>query len=443
VQRAGATGDSAPVASSAGPATRVADPQVQKARAQQVPRTGAQPPIIDLPPIEGAPEVQVPNLTPKPDDLPPNIQPLPDQDGAITVPALPDRPPPEPPVVPIMPGSQRITRISSRSGRPYEMRVLPTTPEGVETWIIRGGINMVTQAPRFGTIDIEADEAVIWKGPKLAKGEPLQGTNGEMWVDDAREPMEVYLEGNVILRQDENKFAGKSDQRTIRSPQLYFDFLTDRMLAPNAQIDMFAASLSSPITITSPRIEQFRPPVQLPNGTFTLSEHPEIRAQSTMMTGSRFPNPGYQLTSSSIDLTQFSRPKTNSNPDNAVTDPDAQPPQENVWRMDARQNIYWGGPIPMFYLPHVVQDIDDQQPLLRMIGFNQNNYFGYQFKTDWNGFRLFGQRKPKFIDVWNIDIDYLSARTKQFPAVGSEMGWFGNDLIHDLMDPYHKGPKPD
>ena len=67
-------------------------------------------------------------------------------------------------------------------------------------------------------------------------------------MDDARQPMEVYLEGNVILRQDENKFAGKGDQRTIRGPRLYYDFLTDRMLAPNCQIDMFAPSFLAPIT---------------------------------------------------------------------------------------------------------------------------------------------------------------------------------------------------
>ena len=41
-------------------------------------------------------------------------------------------------------------------------------------------------------------------------------------------------------------------------------------------------------------------------------------------------------------------------------------------------------------------------------------------------------RRPKFIDLWNIDVDYLSCRTKEFPALGSEMGWYGTDLIRDL-----------
>ena len=62
--------------------------------------------------------------------------------------------------------------------------------------------------------------------------------------------------------------------------------------------------------------------------------------------------------------------------------------------------------------------------------------------TDWNGFKVIGVRRPSWIDNWNLDLDYLSARTKDFPALGSEMGWFGRDLIRDLTDPYHKIKTP-
>jgi hypothetical protein len=435
----------------AAPAT---DLEVRPAMTQQVPG-GAQPPVIDLPPIEGAPpEVQVPKLPSNREDLPPNIQPLPETEGPVSVPALPgtspgrdgargERRPPPPPIAPFMPGSQRLTTLIPRSGRKLEMRKL-STADGGEIWICRGGINIVTRHPRFGTIDIESDEAVIWRAPGLAKGEPVTGPNGETWVDDARQPMEVYLEGNVVLRQDENKFAGKSDQRTIRAPRLYYDFLTDRFLAPDAEINLFAPSLLAPISIKTPRLEQFRSLVPLPNGTFALSDQPEIRAEPSTMTGSRFPNPGYKITSSSIDLTRYSRPLQNPDTGKEVgnpSDPNTTP-EEDIWRVDARQNFYWGGPIPLFYWPHIVQDIDDLEPPLRMIGFNTNNYFGQQLKVDFNGFRLLGQRRPKFIDLWNIDVDYLSRRTKDFPAMGSEMGWFGTDLIRDLQDPYHKDRTP-
>ena len=96
------------------------------------------------------------------------------------------------------------------------------------------------------------------------------------------------------------------------------------------------------------------------------------------------------------------------------------------------------GWVPIFYWPRFSGEIDDLEMPLRMIGFRTNNYFGQQVLSDWNGFKLLGLRRPDWIDIWNVDVDYLSARTKTFPALGSEIGWFGSDLIRDLSDPYHK-----
>jgi hypothetical protein len=67
---------------------------------------------------------------------------------------------------------------------------------------------------------------------------------------------------------------------------------------------------------------------------------------------------------------------------------------------------------------------------LRQIGFRVNNYFGQQVLTDWSGFKLFGLRKPKNVDNWNVDIDYLSYRGF---ALGSEIGYFGGDLSSDIL----------
>ncbi len=97
------------------------------------------------------------------------------------------------------------------------------------------------------------------------------------------------------------------------------------------------------------------------------------------MTGSRFPDPGYKITNSSIDLTRHParspnpntgkevKPKNPKNPE--TQDPTTRATGRAVWRVDARQNIYFAGPIPVFYWPHVVMDLDDLEPPLRMIGF--------------------------------------------------------------------------
>jgi hypothetical protein len=429
--------------------------------------TGGQPPPVDLPPIEGAPApgatgeaapgvevpqlapnraapgAEVPQLAPNREDLPPGIEPLPapaepGEGGAVPGEPEPPAGTPAAPLLPFIPGTQRVTTVAPRSGR--ELSSTRTVrPDGVEVYVFRGGINLVTRSPRLGIIDIEADEAVIWRGPEREKGQAVRGPNGEWIDDDKRQPMEVYLEGHVILRQDQNKWAGKGDQRTMRAPRVYYDFLADRFLAHDAQLDIYNAGLLAPFKIKSPRIEQFHPLIKQPDGSFKASEHPQIRTAKAVTTGSRFPNPGYRITNQSVDLTRHTEPAKDPISGRQLGkpgDPDA--PQEIDWTIDARQNFYFAGPIPVFYWPHVVTDVNDLEPPLRQIFFRTNNYFGQQLLTDWNGFRFIGRKRPDWIDLWNVDVDYLSARTKGFPALGTELGWFGRDFFRDLSDPYHQ-----
>ncbi len=418
-------------------------PMAQQGGVQPTTGAGGRLRGIDLPPIdEGPPGVEVPALPENPQDQAPAVEALPSPEPEASSPK-PDGAPPAgaKAVHPILPGTQRVTAIGSRGGQPLDANIT-RTPEGVEIWVIRNGVNIVVEYPgKFGIIDIEADRAVIWRGPEPKDGETLRGPNGELIEDGNRHPMEVYLEGNVIVRQDQKKWAGRSDQRTLRAPRVYYNFLTDRFLAHDAEIDMFAPGLLAPFKIKSPRIEQYHELIKQPDGTFKPSEDPKIRADKAVMTGSRFPDPGYQIHMKSLDLTRYAKPATDPISGQHLTNPgDPDPPQDLIWQIDARQNFYYMGPVPAFYWPRIVADIDDEQPPLRQFFFRTNNYFGQQLLTDWNGFRFINTKKPDWIDLWNLDFDYLSARTKEFPALGTELGWFGRDFIKDLRDPYHRDP---
>lgn len=403
-----------------------------------------EPPVIDLPPIEGAQDVEVPNLR-NPEDVP-RVEPLPGPREDQPAPPVnaddvgPKRraAPPPPPTAPLQPGTFRVTTVWPRSGRRMDVQSLPEQPDGTRVFLVRGGVNIVTRIPGRGIIDIEAESAVIWKHPSTKKGEQVQGPNGE-WLDSPNQPMEVYLEGNVILRQDEEKVAGKGDQRTFRAKQAYYDFVTDRAIVIDGEVDVFAPGFIAPMKVKSPRIEQFHKLIRRPDGTLVQDPDPEIRAEQTMMTGSRFPNPAYQINNRTVDLTRVTRSLTEPNSGRVLGNPnDPNAPMDLAWKYDARQNVFWMGWLPVFYWPRFVGETDDLEAPLRQIAFRSNNYLGQQVLSDWNGFKIFGIRRPSWIDNWNVDLDYLSARTKDFPALGSEMGWFGRDLIRDLTDPYHK-----
>ncbi len=183
--------------------------------------------------------------------------------------------------------------------------------------------------------------------------------------------------------------------------------------------------------INTPRMDQFHPLVAGPNGQMMAQSFEQIRVQQSVSTGSRFAEPGYRFTSRSLDLSKVL--SDNIPPDRVGDAPDNS--QRTTWRVDSRQNFFYMGPVPVFYWPRYVTDADDLDTPLRMFTFRENNYFGSQFLFDFNGFKLAGIRRPTWIDIWNVDLDYLTARG---PAAGTELGWGGIDPIHDVLDPYHR-----
>jgi hypothetical protein len=406
------------------------------------------PPRIEAPELETAPTV--PELPePPPRNRPPTeLAPLP-AFGDETVPAPPTRRPPRAPadgateaeknpMLPIHPGTQRVTRIAPRDGSPnFQYQRLPVV-NGMDTVVVRGGVNVLTQSPQFGELDISADSAIIWRRIDENGQGVTTGPNGEE-IEDARQPMEIYLEGHVVVRQDQRKIAGTADQKTYRADRVYMDVLTNRSIALDGQVDLYAPSLVAPMKVISPRIEQYQPLELAANGKWVYGLE-QIRAEQTMTTGSRFPKPGYRFNSRSVDMTRVrtdNKVEPNSGkPVGDKSDPNA--PEDLTWRIDARQNVFWMGAVPVFYWPRFVANADDLEPALRQFGFSTNNYFGQMVKADFNGFRLLEIQRPNMVDLWNVDLDYLSARTKRFPALGSEIGWFGTDLLNDLADPYGK-----
>ena len=356
-----------------------------------------------------------------------------------------DRAPGRPPlpVVPILPGSQRITFIQPRSGRDLDIQRPRPTPDGYEVFIIRNGVNIVVNQPgQFGTIDVEADQAVIWRGPEPQDGQKsLKRAQRRVHRGQSQ-----ALRG--LPRGECDRPAGPEEVRRPRRPAdpprtAGLLQLPHRPLRRPRRRDRHVRA--GPARPAEGQVAQDRAIPRADQAARRDAQAvgaPEIRADKAITTGSRFPDPGYQIHQKSIDLKRYARPSTNPISGQHLTNPgDPNPPEDLVWQIDARQNFYYMGPVPAFYWPRIVADLDDEQRAFRQFFFRTNNYFGQQLLTDWNGFRFLNVKKPDWIDLWNIDFDYLSARTKRFPALGTEIGWFGNDLIKDLRDPYHKTRK--
>jgi len=287
------------------------------------------------------------------------------------------------------------------------------------TLIYEGGIEIVApNSEGTGTVDLTADRAVIWIQPP-ANNDPFRGGRSFEAISKTNR-IEVYAEGNVIFREDELKIDGPGDSRSARAKAAYYDFQTERFVALNGEYQLFLPGFLSPIRVLGDVVQQYRDALTVPGQEPVLGPK-RIRADSTTTTGSQFATPGYRFDSGSIHLTLYDPPA------NPIENPGP------AWAVDARNNAFFLGPVPIFYWPRFVFEDDDFDPPLRNVNFRTNNIFGIQVLTDWSVFKLIGQRRPPTILDWNLDVDYLSRRGV---AVGSELTWYGRELVPGLFGNY-------
>jgi hypothetical protein len=365
---------------------------------------------------------QMPGEALNPDDLAPS-------------PELPGVPVPpgeaaEPAQDPILPGTRRFITVGPRdSGPNFSIQSRPGA-DGMTVVVVRGGVNITAEQPGQGIVDLSADNAVIFSGTGLAGA----GGSGGRTSQAADAPLEVYLEGNVIFRQDLRTQSGDGDQKVVQARQFYADLRRLWFLATDAELELFDPQFMAPLKIKGKRIQQYRPMVAGPGGALQFGPS-QIRADETLLTASRFPVPGYRFQSRSVDVTQLYTPSIG--PDGRPTRRPENGGGNSAWRIDARNNLFKIGSVPVFWWPRIQTDSDDLDPPIRQIQFRANNYFGQQVLTDWNMFKILGLRRPKSIDVWNLDVDYLSYRGL---ALGTDLGWSGRSFLADLADPYRLRP---
>ncbi|GIW87109.1 MAG: hypothetical protein KatS3mg108_1433 [Isosphaeraceae bacterium] len=334
---------------------------------------------------------------------------------------------------PIAPETRRTWTLTPRyGGRPLQFDSFPAA-DGSTALVIRGGVILVSEVPGLGRVDLAADHVVLWTrdDPEGRGTRPqLGGPNSQ----DVNQPLEAYLEGDVVIRNDRLEQAGPADQTIFKADRAFYDFRTERLIALNAEANFFAPGLIAPIRTRAQLINQVRDTAVGPDGRLLLGP-PRISADSTTTTGSRFPEPGYRFDAAAVDVTRIDEPLRDPATGGRLGGPAGlRPPSESTWLIDSRRNLYFLGPVPIFYWPRI-RTTDDLDPPIRNLSFRYGNYFGYQVLTDWSVFKLLSIRKPAYIDNWNLDVDYLSFRG---PALGSEIGWFGRDLLADLADPYNR-----
>jgi hypothetical protein len=152
-----------------------------------------------------------------------------------------DGPPaPRPPINP------RAVSLFRRDTRRLEITLHPASPDGERTYRCRGGIEIICESPKLGSVRMEADEALIKRSERASDNQSTVGPRGETWFEDADVPMAVHLTGNAVIRQDDDSALGKSDARIVRASELDYDFVTGRLILTLAKPEPAASRSKTP-----------------------------------------------------------------------------------------------------------------------------------------------------------------------------------------------------
>ncbi len=263
-----------------------------------------------------------------------------------------------------------------------------TPPEQV--WLITGGVNLLIDGAQQvdGPVDLSADRMVIWT--VLSDGADF---TGEGQMQSSETPLQIYLEGNIIIRQGNN---------TVRASRAFFDARENKALMINAELITKFPQIQGDIRIRAAELRQ-------------ISEY-QFVGNNAWMTTSRFGEPGYRLQASEIFVEPWEDDWFFGPPER---DPDTgEYSDEPVLWATTTDNTFYLGNTPLFYYPQMSFPAEDPNIPLRNIRIGNDRVLGTQLYTTWNLFKLMGVRRPNNARL-DLHADYFHKRGFEGGLTGS------------------------
>lgn len=300
-------------------------------------------------------------------------------------------------------GMRRV-RIFQRGALPFSFQSeqSPNTTPPEQIVYISGGVNLLIDGldadigSDIGTVDLSADRAIVWTTVLGGSGLQLETTQS------TETPYEVYLEGNIVIRQGTN---------VIRAERAYYDARERRALVLNAELKAFIADIDTPVRVRAERLRQL-------SGM-------SYQAQNAWISTSQYGKPGYRLQASDVFI--------DYRPGSLFSDeapPQIDPatgqvvPRLTPWATVLNSTLLVGD-VPIFYAPYTSIPGEDPGIPIQSATFRQDRIFGTQIRTRWDAFQLFGIEKPQDA-AWTAEFDYLSERGPLLSTDGRYRGFDPN-----------------
>lgn len=290
--------------------------------------------------------------------------------------------------------SFRSVQLSPRYGSGLQADIL-TSPAGESVGVLSGGPRIViggidipgmpTAAGQVEQADLQADRAVVWTTG-------VAGLSGGRIEQSGETPLEIYLEGNIVVRQGE---------RTIFAERMFYDARRETGLILDAE-------LLTPV----PEMDgyEYRGLVRLKAAAMRQLEDSRYVAEDALITTSRLEVPTYSLRSKRITFEDYKRPIIDPATGQQAANPfTGAPLYESDQTATAEGNRVELGGIPLLWWPEFKTDLQEPRYYIDDFRLGNDSIFGFQIGADLDVYQLLGAKAPKGTD-WTVAIDYMSER---------------------------------
>jgi len=300
------------------------------------------------------------------------------------------------------PGTIRI-RAYPRGDLPFQLDSFPSENGSEQITVLTEGVTLridgveVEGVGALGAVDLSADRMVLWTQGLL----DLSGQN----VRDRRQPVEVYLEGNLVFRQG---------ARQIFAQRMYYNVNTHQGVVLDAELLTPAPG--------------FNGLVRLRAGVIRQLSREQFSASDAWISTSLLARPRYRWQSGEILLEDRQRTVIQPQTGQPLLDPNTgQPVVESVVRARANNNQILIGDTPIFYWPVLAANLQDPAIYFNRVRVRNDSIFGTQIATEWNLLELLRWETPPEQAKWNLNLEYYSLRG---PAAGTDLlyrsgSWLG------------------
>lgn len=293
---------------------------------------------------------------------------------------------------------ERIRFFPRNNGR-WQTNSFTDPDTGRQITMVTGGVQAVIEGmDQLGSVSLECDNIVAWT-PR-----PEQLQQGGYDVNDAQNPTEVYLEGNIVFRQGD---------RVIYAERMYYNATQQSGVVLDAEMLTPVKNYQGLLRLRAQVLQQI--------------DRQHVQAYGTALTSSRIGVPRYWFQTQNAMLEDLQRPVIDPFTGQPVVDPETGEPEvEHQLMATASGNSLYLGGVPVFYWPRIATDLTQPTYYIEQVRLKSDRIYGKQVNIDFDLFQMLGiQQKPPG-HKWQLSTDYLSLRG---PAVGTNYKYTSDGMF--------------